>query len=121
VIIPYNHRHTPIIINKLLYTGFAIDCYYEECPIETPNLDRLANEGIHFANGLVTTPICLVSRAFLLTGRYESYHPSENLASTVKLGDKPINGKYKATILTGDSPDSFNDIEHPNRGAPKEG
>ena len=47
-------------------------------------------------------------------------HPSENLACTVKLGDKPLNGKYKATILTGDSPDSFNDIEHPNRVAPKE-
>ena len=47
-------------------------------------------------------------------------HPSENLACTVKLDDKPLNGKYKATILTGDSPDSFNDIEHPNRVAPKE-
>ena len=52
----------------------TLGCYNEECPIETPNLDRLADEGIRFTNGFVTTPICMVSRACLLTGRYESHH-----------------------------------------------
>ncbi|MQY77690.1 MAG: hypothetical protein GH151_00600, partial [Bacteroidetes bacterium] len=47
-------------------------------------------------------------------------HPSENVDCTVIIGDKPLNGKYKATILTGDSTSSYNDIEHPNRVAPKE-
>ena len=47
-------------------------------------------------------------------------HPSENLECKVIMGDKLLNGIYKATILTGETTDSFNDIEHPNRVAPKE-
>ena len=52
----------------------TLGAYNRECPIQTPNLDRLANDGIKFANGFVTTPICVVSRASILTGRYESNH-----------------------------------------------
>ena len=47
-------------------------------------------------------------------------HPSENLECKIRMGDKLLNGIYKATILTGETTDSFNDIEHPNRVAPKE-
>jgi len=47
-------------------------------------------------------------------------HPSENVACTVKMGSWLLNGEYKATILTGESPDSYNDIEHPDRVAPME-
>jgi alpha-L-arabinofuranosidase len=36
------------------------------------------------------------------------------------MGDKLLNGTYKAKILTGESTDTYNDIEHPNRVAPKE-
>ena len=42
--------------------------------IQTPNLDALANKGIHFKNAYVTTSICCVSRASLLSGEYESRH-----------------------------------------------
>jgi arylsulfatase A-like enzyme len=48
----------------------TLGCYSEVCPIETPNLDQLAIEGIKFNNGFVTTPICVCSRACILTGRY---------------------------------------------------
>jgi len=48
----------------------ALGCYNADCPIKTPNMDKLANEGIRFTNGFVTTPICVVSRACILTGRY---------------------------------------------------
>lgn len=37
--------------------------------LQTPNMDRLAREGIHFANAFVTTSLCSPSRAALLTGR----------------------------------------------------
>jgi arylsulfatase A-like enzyme len=52
----------------------TLGVYNEDCPIPTPNLDRLANEGIRFDQGFVTTPICAVSRACILTGRYASNH-----------------------------------------------
>jgi arylsulfatase A-like enzyme len=37
---------------------------------ETPNLDRLANEGMLFRNALVTNSICAPSRAVILTGKH---------------------------------------------------
>lgn len=40
--------------------------------IKTPNLDRLAKEGVYFPNAFVTLSICAPSRAALLTGRYGS-------------------------------------------------
>jgi len=47
-------------------------------------------------------------------------HPSEEVTCTLKIAEQPIDGTYKATVLTGDSPDSYNDIEHPHRVRPKE-
>ena len=38
--------------------------------LETPNLDRLASEGIRFTNWTSANPVCSPSRASLLTGRY---------------------------------------------------
>lgn len=42
--------------------------------LETPNLDRLAEDGVFFRNTFITTPICAVSRASIVTGRYVSTH-----------------------------------------------
>ena len=39
--------------------------------IPTPNLDRIAQEGIVFRQGYVSYPVCGPSRAGLLTGRYQ--------------------------------------------------
>jgi len=36
--------------------------------IQTPNVDRLAEQGVLFENSFVTTSICAVSRASFLTG-----------------------------------------------------
>lgn len=42
--------------------------------IQTPEMDRLAREGVYFKNAFVTTPISAASRASVLTGLYERTH-----------------------------------------------
>ena len=43
---------------------------YDSSLIQTPNIDRLADEGILFSSSFVTNSICAPSRAVLLTGQY---------------------------------------------------
>ena len=42
--------------------------------IQTPNVDRLAEQGVLFENSFVTTSICAVSRASFFTGQYARTH-----------------------------------------------
>ena len=41
--------------------------------ITTPNLDRLAEEGVLFTNALSTTPVCTPYRGMIMTGRYPTH------------------------------------------------
>ncbi len=51
--------------------------------IQTPNMDKLARAGILFKNAYVTTSICCVSRASILTGQYESRHHIDDFATNL--------------------------------------
>ena len=51
--------------------GFADLGFQGSKDIPTPQLDRLAREGMRFSNGYVTHPFCSPSRAGILTGRYQ--------------------------------------------------
>ncbi len=43
---------------------------YDDRLIQTPNIDRIANEGALFTNSCVTNSICAPSRATILTGKH---------------------------------------------------
>lgn len=51
------------------HTARALSAYGSEIN-ETPNLDRLADEGMRFDRCLVTNSICAPSRAVILTGKH---------------------------------------------------
>jgi N-acetylglucosamine-6-sulfatase len=42
--------------------------------IETPNLDAIARDGVHFRNAMVTTSLCSPSRASIITGLFAHRH-----------------------------------------------
>ena len=50
--------------------------FHEDSPdfLETPNFDRMSNEGAHMKNAFVTTSLCSPSRATILTGQYMHQH-----------------------------------------------
>ena len=56
-----------ILIDDLGWIDTA--CYGSEFH-ETPNIDRLANEGMRFTNAYAASPVCSPTRASILTGKY---------------------------------------------------
>jgi N-acetylglucosamine-6-sulfatase len=42
--------------------------------VKTPNIDRIANEGVRFRNAFCTTSLCSPSRASILSGMYAHTH-----------------------------------------------
>ena len=53
---------------------------------KTPNIDRIANEGIRFTNGYATSPTCTPSRYSLLSGTY----PFRTKRAQVLPGNAPL-------------------------------
>lgn len=52
--------------------GYADAGFNGSTVVDTPNLDRLAHNGVIFKNAYVTHPYCGPSRAGLITGRYQA-------------------------------------------------
>jgi arylsulfatase A-like enzyme len=51
--------------------GPEMACYGEPL-VATPNIDRLAREGVRFTNAHTTSPVCSPSRSALITGMYQT-------------------------------------------------
>jgi N-sulfoglucosamine sulfohydrolase len=52
-------------------TSPDIGCYGAQV-VKTPNLDKLASEGLRFNNAFVTSPVCSASRSAFMTGMYQT-------------------------------------------------
>ena len=48
-----------------------LSCYGEKS-IETPNVDRMAQDGVKFTNAFVTAPVCSTCRSAFITGMYQT-------------------------------------------------
>ena len=60
----------------------ALHCYGDP-NVRTPNIDRLASEGLTFHNTVANTPVCCPARANMLTGRYA--HKNGMVANDLRL------------------------------------
>lgn len=56
--------------------------------VKTPNIDRIANEGVLFNKGYVTNSICGPSRAVILTGKYSHKNGFKDNENSTFNGDQ---------------------------------
>lgn len=61
----------------------ALNCYGNDI-VESPNIDKLYDEGIHFTNGYSNDPTCAPSRASIMSGQYVPRHKVYRVADRYK-------------------------------------
>ena len=54
------------------HRGSALGCLGSS--VITPNLDKLAMEGVNFTNCYTNSPLCMPARASMMSGKYVSEH-----------------------------------------------
>jgi arylsulfatase A-like enzyme len=80
---------------------YMFNCLAEgQPPYLTPNLDRLAAEGVLMTEQYVSAPVCTPSRFTCLTGRYASRSECRGIASTVDRDGQSVVG-WNTMILPG--------------------
>jgi arylsulfatase A-like enzyme len=81
--------------------GYADIGVYGSRDIPTPNIDRLARDGIRFTDAYVSGPYCAPTRAGLMTGRYAQrfgfeFNPDGSPEFGLPLSEKTMADRLKA-------------------------
>lgn len=79
-------RHPNIVVMYADDLGFGDVSCYGATALDTPNIDRLASEGLMFYQGYATAATCTPSRYSLLTGSYSW----RNERAHILPGDAPL-------------------------------
>tara|TARA_R110002049_G_scaffold307720_2_gene509200 strand:- start:25416 stop:26756 length:1341 start_codon:yes stop_codon:yes gene_type:complete len=95
-----NPKRPNIIFIFIDDMGFGDLSSFGNCKIQTPNIDRLADEGIKFTNFYVGSPICSPSRVTVNTGQY----PSRNGITSFLAGSKQNEKRGMANYLDSNVP-----------------
>jgi arylsulfatase A-like enzyme len=75
--------------------GPFLGCY-GDAQAQTPNLDKLAHDGLLYLNAFANSPGCAPSRSTLITGMYASSLGTQNMRSHYRI---PHNVQFYPTIL----------------------
>ncbi len=75
---------------------------------ETPNIDRIASEGMRFENGYSTCQVCSPSRASIMTGKYPARHGITDYigapsGTSWKRNDKVLPAEYVHALPAADT------------------
>lgn len=82
-----------ILIDDMRFDGLAATGHPF---VETPNIDRLATEGIRFDNAFVTTPLCSPSRASYYSGQQTRNHRIRGNAQGNSVSDRTLRNWSRA-------------------------
>lgn len=85
----------------------SVNCYGNPLPNLTPNMDRLASQGMRFLHAHVSTAICMPCRQSMMTGLYAYHNGSFGFIEVAKNACPSLsgllmdNGYYTASIGKG--------------------
>jgi arylsulfatase A-like enzyme len=105
------HAATPAMADKPNFLFILVDdlgrmdvgAYNPECFYETPNIDRLAAEGMLFSEGYVANPVCSPTRYSIMTGKYPTRVDATNFFSGTREGrfrPAPLNNRMPLEEVT---------------------
>jgi arylsulfatase A-like enzyme len=85
-----------IITDDVGYGDFGS---YGATDIRTPNIDRLAREGVRFTDFYANGAVCSPTRAALITGRYQQRVAIENVLTPAEQRGLPVTGRSLPQLL----------------------
>ncbi len=97
-----SHRPNFLIITSDQQHWSTLGCLNPE--VRTPNLDRLAEQGMLCTRAYTVNPTCTPTRASLITGRYPSQHGAWSLGTKLlesepTLGQQLTAGGYRTALV----------------------